>query len=322
MPTVARSLTPLPQAAPGLTAADQQPAGEGLGQLLPSKCFLCDHDDAEPLAVGQDFTGRSGSETFLAVCCRGCGLVYLNPSPAPVSPERVDTRASDAEPEWRQLSVSGWQSSRSWAREITRLSRSLPERGRFLDAGPQDGERLDLLQRCLGAEWQIDRVDADLSSELDLPEDTYDGMLLLGAIERAGNPLVGLNRAKRLLRPGGLVVIVTPNTGSTVSRLFGGRHWSGYNFPRHLNLFNQQTLRLTAERADLEIVSVRTAPAAPVWVESVSTMMVDWEAPGWALNLLTRASTALLAIAKVVEWSQQLRGKGGMLLMTLRRSAG
>lgn len=50
--------------------------------LVAVKCCICDVDDAEPIAVGEDFEYRTSPDTFLAMQCRCCGLVYLNPRPA------------------------------------------------------------------------------------------------------------------------------------------------------------------------------------------------------------------------------------------------
>jgi hypothetical protein len=156
--------------------------------------------------------------------------------------------------------------------------------------------------------------------ELNLPEAAYDAVLLIGVVEVANDPLATLKVAKTLLRPAGLVLVVTPNTRSAACNVFRGRHWSGYSFPRHPNLFDGKSLGRAAGLADLELVSVRTAPAATIWVESASNLMADWGAPAWALAPPRRPSFAALAAAQAIEWSQQVRGKGGLLVATLRRS--
>jgi hypothetical protein len=89
-------------------------------KLLASQCLICSDDDAEPLAVGQDFSLGSTAETYLAVRCRACGLVYLNPTPGPGEPEHADTPS---------LRLS---------RRVTRFCRSLGESARVLD-----GSRID-----------------------------------------------------------------------------------------------------------------------------------------------------------------------------------
>ena len=251
--------------------------GRGPLVLIASRCFVCNDDDAEPVAVGQDFDCSSSPETFLAVRCRRCGLVYLNPAPAP----------SDLEP----THLLG----RDPGREAARFCRRLGDSARVL------------------------RVRA--VEDLDRPRSTYDAVLLTNVLERVDDPLSALKATRQLLRPDGLALIVTPNTEAMVCRVFQGRHWSGYDFPRHRNLFCAHALSQAARMAGLEIVSVRTAGAAEAWVRSVRNTMTDWSLPHWALATLSRTSWAALMAGTAIEWWQQLRGKGGLLVTTLRRPA-
>jgi SAM-dependent methyltransferase len=245
--------------------------------LLPSQCFVCNDDDAEPVAVGEDFDFGISPDTFLAVRCRRCGLVYLNPAPAP-----------------RELECTPLL-GRHGVREIARFCQRLGDSARVLHV------------RGVG--------------DLDHPRDAYDAVLLTNVLERVDDPLSMLKATRQLLHPNGIALIITPNTEATVCRIFQGRHWSGYNFPRHRNLFCADALDQATRMAGLEIVSVRTVGAAEAWVRSVRNTLADWGAPKWALTALKRNSGAALAVASAIEWSQQLRGKGGLLLAILRRPA-
>jgi hypothetical protein len=71
--------------------------------------------------------------------------------------------------------------------------------------------------------------------------------------------------------------------------------------------------------AGLEIVSARTVGASEAWVVSVRNTMIDWGLPHWTLATLNRTWRAALMAGTAIEWWQQLRGKGGLLLTTLRR---
>ena len=44
-------------------------------------CCLCGQSDAVPVAVGEDFEYHTSRESFLALSCRRCGVVYLSPRP-------------------------------------------------------------------------------------------------------------------------------------------------------------------------------------------------------------------------------------------------
>ena len=145
-------------------------------------------------------------------------------------------------------------------------------------------------------------------------------MLLIGVLEQVNNPLAALKLVSRLLRPGGLVLVVTPYTQSSAGNVFRGRHWSGYSFPRHPNLFDGKSLGRAAGLAGLELVTVRTAAAPRAWLESARNLMADWEAPAWAVSALGQPSFAMRAAATAIEWLQQVQSKGGLLVATFQRS--
>ena len=270
----------LPSRSPAAIRAASSAEGSTSGgwrplSLVPSKCFVCNDDDAEPVAVGQDFDCSSSPDSFLAVRCRRCGLVYLNPAPAPGELEATHLLGRDL----------GF--------EIARLRKRLGNSARVL--------------HVRGIE------------DLDDPQNAYDAVLLTHVVERVDDPLSALKAIGQLLQPGGIALIVTPNTEATVCKVFQGRHWSGYNFPRHRNLFCAHALGEAARMAGLEMVSVGTVGAPEAWVESARNTMTDWNLPHWMLAALNRGWGAALMAAAAIEWWQRVRGKGGLLRATLRR---
>ncbi len=176
---------------------------------------------------------------------------------------------------------------RAFAREITRFAKRLPSQGHLLYLGPAGAERLNIVHRSLGANWQVETRPVPPHGEVEwsnLPETSYDAVLMIGVLEQVNNPLAALKLVARLLRPGGLVLVVTPYTQSSAGNVFRGRHWSGYSFPRHPNLFDGKSLGRAAGLAGLELVTVRTAPAPRAWLESARNLMADWEAPAWIVT--------------------------------------
>src|SRR5438093_508797 len=82
-----------------------------------------------------------------------------------------------------------------------------------------------------------------------------DGALIVacrgcGLVRQDTRPLATLAAARRLLVPGGLLHLVTPNVGGVQARLLG-RHWYHYKPGEHLFYFAPTTLRTTVERAGL-----------------------------------------------------------------------
>ena len=85
---------------------------------------------------------------------------------------------------------------------------------------------------------------------------------------------------RRLLKPGGRLLVITDNTGSPDFRLFKRRHWGGYHFPRHCNLFDQVSCDgwLRAHRAG-EVDELATMISPVNWVYSMRNTLDDWGAP-------------------------------------------
>jgi 2-polyprenyl-3-methyl-5-hydroxy-6-metoxy-1,4-benzoquinol methylase len=78
-------------------------------------------------------------------------------------------------------------------------------------------------------------------AERDLPAEAFDVVTQFGYIEHEWHPLAGLRAAYRLLKPGGLTILKTPNYASW-NRHIRGMNWCGYHIPAHCNYFTPRTL--------------------------------------------------------------------------------
>jgi SAM-dependent methyltransferase len=63
-----------------------------------------------------------------------------------------------------------------------------------------------------------------------------------------------LTAMQRLLAPGGEIVVQVPNADSLQARILG-RHWAGYDVPRHLVNYTTRTLRQVLERNGFEVTA-------------------------------------------------------------------
>ncbi len=75
----------------------------------------------------------------------------------------------------------------------------------------------------------------------DLSENSFDVVTQFGYIEHEWRPLEGLRAAHRVLKPGGITVIKTPNYACWNRRVMG-LDWCGYHIPAHCNYFTPNTL--------------------------------------------------------------------------------
>lgn len=315
---------------------EQSTLGEPL-RLEAAHCCICNHDDADPLAVGEDFEYRSSPDQFLAMRCRGCGLVYLKLRPANSELARVyppDYHAFNFSSERFGLAhrVRGWLE----ARRLLPWCRTLPPEARILDVGCGDGFHLDLLRKFGPPGWVLEGVDTSeravdaglargmlvhhgTAQEVSLSPGGYDLALLIATIEHVDDPPAVLRAVHTLLRPGGRVVIVTDNIDTLSFRMFMSRHWGGYHFPRHWNLFDKRTLRLLAIRAEFEVEHLTSIVSPVNWTYSIHNALVDWHAPAWMVNRFTLSSPGSLAVFTLFDWLNQLAGHGGLLRAVLRK---
>jgi dolichyl-phosphate beta-glucosyltransferase len=85
----------------------------------------------------------------------------------------------------------------------------------------------------------------------------FDGVVLFHVIEHLPDPHDALARIRELLRPGGTLVLVTPDTESMLCWISGDR-WISHKFPEHLILFSHSALIELLEHSGFEIVSVHS----------------------------------------------------------------
>lgn len=331
--------TPNLAARPAVALRRDEPARETL-RLERVSCCVCEGEaGAAPVGVGEDFEYRTCADTFLAMRCEGCGLVYLDPRPAEselprIYPENYHAFDFSAERFGFVYKVR----RRLEARRALGWCAGLGEDARILDVGCGDGFHLRLLRDFGRPGWRLEGVDPSPRAveaaaraglkvhegtieRLGLPAASYDIALLVATIEHVADPAGVLRSVRALLKPGGRAVVVTDNTNTLDFKLFGGRHWGGYHFPRHWNLFNRRSLGLLAEKAGFEVESFKTVVSPVNWVYSIRNSLDDLGAPSWLVNRFSLRSPVSLAAFTLFDTLHQLAGRGALLRAVLRRPA-
>ncbi len=98
------------------------------------------------------------------------------------------------------------------------------------------------------------------------PENCFDVVTLWQVLEHLPYPLTTLKQVYRILKPGGLVIVSTPDIRSTTARIFRKRWW---NITRlHINQFTTNTLKDILENAGFKSMS------SVCYRESVSLLML------------------------------------------------
>jgi ubiquinone/menaquinone biosynthesis C-methylase UbiE len=156
--------------------------------------------------------------------------------------------------------------------------------GELLDVGCGNGSFLATMQR-LG--WKVVGVEPDAKSakiakqqfnlpviisaleEVKFPPHSFDCVTSHQTIEHMYQPMEFLKESLRILKPGGKLVITTPNLPSLGHRIFR-RCWRGLEPPRHFYLFSPQALRKSVEKVGFHTDVLRTTArsAWEIWYAS------------------------------------------------------
>ena len=143
--------------------------------------------------------------------------------------------------------------------------------GKLLEIGCGNGSMLKYMD-LLG--WQTEGIDFDPTAvekarskglkinlgsldEQKYNENTFDVVILSHVIEHVPNPLALLSEIHRILKPGGIMSLVTPNINS-LGRLLFDNSWFALDPPRHLILFNDKTLLKSAHMAGFKKLTLTT----------------------------------------------------------------
>lgn len=300
-------------------------------------CCVCGHNDAIPVAVGKDFEYKTSDDSFLAVKCRECGLVYLNPRPSETEFTRIypDTYHAFAFSE-SSFGFVYKVRRRLEAKRLLGVCRGLPANARILDVGCGDGFHLGLLREFGPSGWRLEGVDLDERAaamarqnglsvhvgtvqDLPLERGTYDFALMIQTIEHVSSPPEVLSAVHALLKPGGRLLIVTDNTDSLDFTAFKSRHWGGYHFPRHFNLFNRQALSRLASKCGYEVEAIRTIVSPVNWSYSVRNTLDDYGAPRWLVEQFSLKTPITLGVFTIFDTLHQFAGRGALMQAVIRR---
>lgn len=127
--------------------------------------------------------------------------------------------------------------------------------GRLLEVGCGGGA---MLKGMADLGWIVEGVDFDENAvrnarekglhirhgnltEQQYEDNSWDVIAMIHVIEHVPNPRELLLECKRILKPGGKLVIVTPNVNSMGHRIFQSS-WRGLEPPRHLHIFTTGSL--------------------------------------------------------------------------------
>jgi len=215
------------------------------------------------------------------------------------------------------------------SRHVQRISRTLltaaqrlgfkPEQARHLDVGCSSGSVLavsrDLGFRCQGvepapeaaatAQKQGLEVFQGYLQEAGFPDNHFDIVTLFEVIEHLTEPLDLISEIRRILKPGGLLLIGTGNADSWTVKYLGSR-WEYFDIRLHgghISFFTPKSMHLLADHCGLQVADIETKRVNLAERKDVSPLAYQF----------TKAARELLALP--ARWLN----KGHDMLVTLQK---
>ena len=244
------------------------------------KCDLCGKSDFSLLYRNSDRMIRGNNAQFSVVKCRHCNLVFLNPQPSEKELQKYYPKK-----EYYSLKKNSVEDLKLYLYKIFQDSRFSIKKilfypmkpflrgikiipgGNILDIGCGDGKFLEIVRQrgmnCYGVDPFAEnrnkngiKIIRGNLKQAHFKSNFFDVITINHTFEHVSNPSETLKEIRRILKPGGILILATPNIESFASRIFK-KYWFQLDTPRHLFLYSKKTLLRYAKKEGLECITKR-----------------------------------------------------------------
>lgn len=239
-----------------------------------TSCLVCGNTTIKKELTCKDFVATG--DTFDLQRCQNCSFLFTSPRPA--MSEIGPYYQSD-----RYVSHAGDKGGFSFMYKVydvvrdysinqkLKLIKSYHQGGKMMDLGCGLGYFLhgvvnDKTFDVLGVDVSQEAIDyvkqkfgyvvANESSLDAMDAQSFDAITQWHVMEHVHLLNERMQQLKRLLKPDGTMFIAVPNSNSWDARHYR-EYWDGYDVPRHLYHFNQQSFNLLMDKHGFKVVSTK-----------------------------------------------------------------
>lgn len=225
---------------------------------VEASCTVCRDDDARRAYV---------VDGHQIVRCTRCEHLYVSPRPSMDEVLSIYGAEYFENPAFQRTDhdayfgymdyLSDRENIQLRLRQVIAHVEQLHEPGRLLDIGCGPGLFVEVGDANGWESWGVDlnehavawarqhvspRVRLGTVSEIDAEDESYDCVTMFDVIEHLADPRADLLEVWRAMKPGGILVVVTPDAGAPMSRALGSRWLEMKRAPEHLQFFTVEGL--------------------------------------------------------------------------------
>ncbi len=263
--------------------------------MLFKPCICCTNHTFELVVTAPDFEYSCIPGNFQIFKCKACNHHFIHPIPMkgeinefyPLSYYTINTSSP--------LYLSGFIYKMKIQNDIKRILKLIKTHSikSMLDLGCGDASRLIGLKCVLGDQieatgydlafqdntlakaknYGVNLNEGNIEDELTmLNNNSLDFVLMNQIIEHIIDPELLLKEAYKKLKPGGLLLIETPNLAGLDYYIFRKYFWGGYHVPRHIHLFDQHSLLKLLISCNFTIMKKGSLPSPGFWIISLRNL--------------------------------------------------
>ena len=256
------------------------------------QCFNCESNNYDTICSVSDFCYSTCRNTFNYVQCNGCENIYLVNRP---NLEYLDTIYPQDYPTYDYEKSLGKLinnfRNKFQEKKIKIIDSLLKDKDTIIDVGSGGGDFLKIFKKI--SKKNLEYYGLDFSNHAcemlkknhlkvikkrfeDLDENEFSNVgavTMFQMIEHIDNPKKNIQKAFKILKENGVLVIETPDINSWDYKIFKKRYWSGWHAPRHWNILKNNFLIKLLEENGFVIIKNNHTANPYAWLHSLQYML-------------------------------------------------
>lgn len=202
--------------------------------------------------------------------CENCGLIFVYPIPTNLDKIYSENYFCGANNGFGYINYDADKTNEidEFKKYLEKIESQYPNKGRLLDIGAATGS---FISAAKNRGWDVAGVEiseyaaeqgrkkgldikAGIVENCKFEQNSFDVITMWDVFEHLPDPDKTISYVGNLLKPNGLLVLNSPNAGSTYARLMG-KHWALIIPPEHLHLFNKKNAKVLLDKCGFSVVA-------------------------------------------------------------------